>query len=137
MSKFSRREFLHRSSILAFNKPFELLIDIEQEVLKDLKKPISLRDTIKGTGGFTKLRVPFLKFILFSLLGEPAQAGHRLSRPGYLHSISPLLSEDFRQLRLSLSRGHAESSLVTLRSESSLPNPIRSRIVPFVRLSWK
>lgn len=37
----------------------ELLIDIEQEVLKDLIKSISSRDSISGTGGFTKLRVPF------------------------------------------------------------------------------
>ncbi len=36
----------------------DLLIDIEQEILKDLEKIISLRDVIQGTGGFTKTRVP-------------------------------------------------------------------------------
>lgn len=36
-----------------------MLIDIEQEVLKDLQKTISNRDTISGAGGFTKLRVAF------------------------------------------------------------------------------
>ena len=36
----------------------ELLIDIEQEVLKDLRKNIDLREVISGTGGFTKVRVP-------------------------------------------------------------------------------
>jgi hypothetical protein len=35
----------------------ELLIDVEQGVLKDLKKLSDKRDVISGTGGFTKIRV--------------------------------------------------------------------------------
>lgn len=42
-----------------FSKSEELLSDIEQEIFKDLKKNISLRDVISGTGGFTKIRIAF------------------------------------------------------------------------------
>ncbi len=47
------------SQLKAFDGHDELLIDIEQEVLKDLRKTTTERDVISGTGGFTKLRVPF------------------------------------------------------------------------------
>ena len=36
----------------------ELLLVIEQEIFRDLENPIYARDTIQGTGGFTKVRVP-------------------------------------------------------------------------------
>jgi putative transcriptional regulator len=41
----------------AFKNPADLLIDIEQEVLRDLKLAASDRDIIAGAGGFTKVRV--------------------------------------------------------------------------------
>jgi putative transcriptional regulator len=49
------REF--EDQMKGFKNPHELLIDVEQEVLKDLKKKVSERDVISGTGGFTKVRV--------------------------------------------------------------------------------
>ncbi len=58
-----KRLFIHtpefETQLKAFKNPSELLIDIEQEILKDLKKNISDRDIIAGAGGFTKLRVAF------------------------------------------------------------------------------
>ncbi|MBI2520740.1 MAG: hypothetical protein HYV97_09995 [Bdellovibrio sp.] len=41
----------------AFKNSDDLLIDVEQEVLRDLKKLPNVRDIISGTGGFTKVRV--------------------------------------------------------------------------------
>ena len=51
------REF--EDQIKAFSHIDGLLVDIEQEVFKDLEKSMSLRDIIAGSGGFTKLRVAF------------------------------------------------------------------------------
>ena len=48
-------EFDNQLSV--YQDPEGLLIDIEQETLKDLEKQISKRDVISGTGGFAKLRV--------------------------------------------------------------------------------
>ena len=45
------------SQMEAFNNPPDLLIDIEQEVLRDLILVAADRDIISGTGGFTKVRV--------------------------------------------------------------------------------
>jgi len=45
------------SQMKSFSKADEFLIDIEQEVLKDIKKTGSEREIISGTGGFTKLRI--------------------------------------------------------------------------------
>ena len=36
----------------------ELLLDIEQEIFRDLESPINTRNVIQGTSGFTKVRVP-------------------------------------------------------------------------------
>lgn len=43
----------------ALKAPSGLLIDIEQEVLKDIQKKLCDRNMISDTGGFTKLRVAF------------------------------------------------------------------------------
>ncbi len=45
--------------IKVFKNPADLLIDIEQEVLRDIKKSPTSRDIIQGTGGFTKVRIAF------------------------------------------------------------------------------
>ena len=42
----------------AFDNSDDLLQDIEEEINKDLETPFSSRDVIKGTGGFTKIRIP-------------------------------------------------------------------------------
>ena len=42
-----------------FSNEKDILIDIEQEIFRDLEKEIAARDIIQGTGGFTKIRVPF------------------------------------------------------------------------------
>ena len=56
------REFIltvqFEKQLKAFPNSDELLLDIEQEIFKDLGLPISSRDMIQGTGGFTKVRVP-------------------------------------------------------------------------------
>ena len=56
------REFIlteqFEKQLKAFANSTELLRDIEQEIFKDLESPISARDMIQGTGGFTKVRVP-------------------------------------------------------------------------------
>ena len=56
------REFIlteqFEKQLKVFEGSEELLVDIEQEIFKDLEKQISLRDVIQGTGGFTKIRVP-------------------------------------------------------------------------------
>ena len=38
--------------------PDELLLQIEQEILRDLLRPAEKRDVLVGTGGFAKVRVP-------------------------------------------------------------------------------
>ena len=45
--------------IEAFKDPSDLLIEVEKEVLRDLKLMPADRDIISGTGGFTKIRVAF------------------------------------------------------------------------------
>ena len=55
------REFIlteqFEKQLRAFANSDELLRDIEQEVLRDLELPVTARDMIQGTGGFTKVRV--------------------------------------------------------------------------------
>jgi hypothetical protein len=57
-----KRAFIQTPQFSALLKDYqsseELLIDIEQGILKDLTLKVSKRDFIQGTGGFTKLRVP-------------------------------------------------------------------------------
>ncbi len=56
------REFIlteqFEKQLKVFANSDELLLDIEQEIFKDLELPISSRDMIQGTGSFTKVRVP-------------------------------------------------------------------------------
>lgn len=56
------REFIltaeFERQLKAISDSEELLRDIEQEIFKDLENPISARDMIQGTGGFTKIRIP-------------------------------------------------------------------------------
>jgi hypothetical protein len=55
------REFVETrnfSKLLSrFDDCFKLLIEVQQEILRDLEKPASERDIISGTGGFNKVRV--------------------------------------------------------------------------------
>lgn len=56
------REFIlteqFEKQLKALGNPEELLVDIEQEIFRDLEREINSRDVIQGTGGFTKIRVP-------------------------------------------------------------------------------
>lgn len=56
------REFIlteqFENQLKAFANSDQLLLDIEQEIFKDLALTVSLKDMIQGTGGFTKVRIP-------------------------------------------------------------------------------
>ena len=56
------REFIlmeqFEKQLKTFENSADLLIDIEEEIFKDLEKQVALRDVIQGTGGYTKIRVP-------------------------------------------------------------------------------
>lgn len=56
------REFIlveqFEKQLKAFEGTANLLLDIEEEIFKDLDKQLALREVIQGTGGFTKVRVP-------------------------------------------------------------------------------